>query len=148
LREAITEDVPKGERIMVDPTSLSAIAVLVATKALESTGEKLGESTWNLVGKFLAALKRKHASTATAIEKVAQTPELSVDKPDVYGIETLISQVEAAAQDDSEVRQALLRIADEVKKQPGTITNISKLAEKVGTLVQGNDNTFNISNNF
>lgn len=135
---------------MIDPSSLSAsmIAALVVTKALESTGTKLSDSVWNLVGKLVAALKLNHPSTAAAIEKVSQSPRLSDQNPDVYGIEVLANQVEAAAQSDLEVRQALLQVVDEVQKQPGAVSNMSKLAEKIGTVIQGNSNTVNIEQNF
>jgi hypothetical protein len=63
---------------MSDPLVLSAeaIAVLVATKALGKTGEKLSETTFNLVGEFLRSLKRKDPNTAATIEKAAQQIEL------------------------------------------------------------------------
>ena len=135
---------------MIDPMSLSAgaIAVLIATKAFEKTGERLGESTWTLVNKFLSSLKRKSPSTATAIEKVAQNPELAEQKPDEYGVTVLIRQVEEAAKDDPEINQVLLAIADAIKNKPNTIANLTKIADKIGTLSQGNENIFNISNNF
>jgi len=135
---------------MIEPTSLSAgaIAVLVATKAFEATGEKLSDTTWSLVSKFLTALRQKYPNTATAIETAAQTPQLSQHQPDIYRIETLIHEVEKIAQHDSEVKEALKALADEVQKQQGAITNMSKLAEKIGTVVQGETQTLNIENNF
>ena len=124
---------------MADPVSLSAgaIAVLIATKAFEKTGEKLSESTWNLVSKFLSSLKRKDPATATAIEKVAQQPELAEQQPDDFDIAVLISNVEEAAKDDLEVRRDVQAIADAIQSQPGTLVNMTKLAEKIGVLVQG-----------
>lgn len=124
---------------MVDPASLSAgaIAVLIATKAFEKTGEKLSESTWNLVSKFLNSLKRKSPITAMAIERVAQQPELAEQQPDDYGIAVLINKVEEAAKEDLEVQYDLQAIADAIQAKPGTIANMTKLAEKIGVLVQG-----------
>lgn len=124
---------------MTDPVSLSAgaIAVLVATKAFEKTGEKLSESTWNLVSKFLSSLRRKDPSTATAIEKVAQQPTLAEQQPADFGTAVLIEKVEEAAKDDLEVRQNVQAIADALQSQPGTIVNMTKLAEQIGVLVQG-----------
>lgn len=133
---------------MTDPVSLSAgaIAVLVATKAFEKTGEKLSESTWNLVSKFLGSLKRKDPATATAIEKVAQQPELADQQPDDFGTAVLIDKVQEAAIDDLEVRQDVQAIADAIQSQPGTLVNMTKLAEKIGVLVQGGYADFRGSN--
>jgi hypothetical protein len=124
---------------MVDPASLSAgaIAVMIATKAFEKTGEKLSESTWNLVGRFLNSLKRKSPTTATAIERVARQPELAEEQPDNYGIAVLISKVEEAAKDDLEIQQDIQAIANAIQAKPGTVVNMTKLAEKIGVSVQG-----------
>lgn len=135
---------------MTDPVTLSAgaIAVLVATKAFEKTGEKLSESTWNLVSKFLTSLKRKDPSTATAIERVAQQPTLAEQQPADFGTAVLIGKVEEAAKDDQEVRQDVQAIADALRSQPGTIINMTKLAEKIGVIVQGGYADFRGSNFF
>lgn len=129
---------------MVDPASLSAgaIAVLIATKAFERTGEQLSESTWQLVRKLLNLLKQKSPSTATAIERVAQNPELVEQKPNSYSITVLARQVEQTAAGDTEIQSALQEISNAIKSKPETITNISKLAEKIGFLVQGGENDF------
>ena len=68
---------------MVEPVTLTAaaIATMMATKAFEKTGEKVGEGIWGLVSKFLAALKHKDPATAGAIEAVAQRPELAEQQP-------------------------------------------------------------------
>ncbi len=120
-------------------TSLTAtaIATLVATKAFEKTGDKVGEGLWALVGKFLTALKRKDQETAAAIETVAQKPELAEQQPADYGVATLVARAEAAAQDDAEVRQAAQDVQAAVQAQPGAIVNMTKLAEKIGVVNQG-----------
>jgi len=67
----------------MEPVTLtaSAIAVLIATKAFEKTGEKLTESVWNSVEKFSAHLQRKDPKTAEAIALVAKQPELAQQQP-------------------------------------------------------------------
>jgi hypothetical protein len=124
---------------MVDPVSLSAstIAVLIATKAFEKTGEKLSESTWNLTSRFLTSLRHKDPDTTVAIETVAQQPDLAEQKPDEFGTAALIGKVEEAARNHPEVRQAVQSIADELQYQPNAVTNMTKLAEKIGVVVQG-----------
>lgn len=129
---------------MADPVSLSAgaIAVLVATKAFEKTGEKLSESTWNLVGKFLTFLKHKDPATATAIETVSQKPALADMQPDEFGISALVERVEKAAMEDLDIQQSIQAIADEVRSEPRAIVNMTKLAEKIGVAVQGGNADF------
>jgi hypothetical protein len=125
---------------MVEPvTTLTAVAIatLIATKAFEKTGEKIGEGVWVLTSKFLAALKRKDPATATAIETVAQQPALAEQQPQTYGTATLIARVEDVAQTDVDVRQAAQEIQTAVQAQPGAIVNLTQLAEKIGVVNQG-----------
>jgi hypothetical protein len=128
------------ERLMVEPiTTLTAamIATLIATKAFEKTGDKVGELLWALVGKFLTALKGKDPATAAAIEQVAQMPELAEQHPQTHGTAALAAKVEEATQHDVEVRQAVQEIQTAVQAQPGTIVNLTQLAEKIGVVNQG-----------
>ncbi|MBD1868683.1 hypothetical protein H6F95_15475 [Cyanobacteria bacterium FACHB-471] len=121
----------------MEPLTATVIATLIATKAFEKTGEQLSEGVWKLVGKFLNALKRKDEATASAIETVAKTPELAEQKPEDYGVATLVTKVEAAAQEDAEIQQAAQEIQTAVQAQPGAIANMTKLAEKIGVVNQG-----------
>jgi hypothetical protein len=129
---------------MADPVSLTAgaIAVLIATKAFEKTGEKITESTWNLVSKFLASLKCKDPAAVTAIETVSQQPELADLQPHEFGISALVDRVEKAAMEDLDIRQSIQAIADEVRSEPRAIVNMTKLAEKIGVVVQGGNADF------
>lgn len=60
---------------MVEPTTLTvaAIATIIATKAFEKTGEKIGEAVTGLIPKFLGTLRRNDPKTADAIATVAPT---------------------------------------------------------------------------
>jgi hypothetical protein len=124
---------------MADPVSLSAgaIAVLVSTKALEKTGEKLSESTWNLVAKFLTFLRRRDPTTAKAIESLSQNPALADQQPENYSIPVLVCRVEEAAEEDLDIQQTLQALVDAVQFEPGAVVNMTKLAEKIGVVVQG-----------
>jgi hypothetical protein len=120
---------------MVEPvTSLTAatIATLVATKAFEKTGEKVSETVWGLVDRFLAAIRRKDATTAMAIEATAQTPPLSEPQT-----KELTAKVEVLAATDPEIQQAAQAIQTAVQAQPGAIVNLTQLAEKIGVVNQG-----------
>jgi hypothetical protein len=123
---------------MVEPiTTLTAatIATLVATKAFEKTGEKVSEAVWNLVSKFLAAVRKKDGATATAIETASQNPQLSEQQA-----KELTVKVEALATDDSDIQQAAQAIQTAIQAQPGAIVNMTQLAEKIGVVNQGTIN--------
>jgi SepF-like predicted cell division protein (DUF552 family) len=123
----------------MEPVTLtaSAIAVLIATKAFEKTGEKLTESVWNSVEKFSAHLQRKDPKTAEAIAVVAKQPELAQQQPTVYGEQALIEKVENLVQNDRELRKLTEAIQTAVQAQPGAVVNLTKLAEKIGVVNQG-----------
>jgi len=120
---------------MVEPiSSLTAvtIATLIATKAFEKSGEKVTETVWDLVGKFLAVIRKKDSTTAIAIEAAAQTPELSEQQT-----KDLTVKVEALAENDPEIQQAARAIQTAVQAQAGAIVNLTKLADKIGVVNQG-----------
>ena len=123
----------------MEPVTLtaSAIAVLIATKAFEKTGEKLTESVWNSVEKFLAHLQRKDSKTAEAIALVAKQPELAQQQPTIYGQQALIEKVENLVQNDRELRKLTEAIQTAVQAQPNAVVNLTKLAEKIGVVNQG-----------
>jgi len=123
----------------MEPVTLtaSAIAVLIATKAFEKTGEKLTESVWSSVEKFSAYLQRKDPKTAEAIAVVAKQPELAQQQPTVYGQQALIEKVENLVQNDRELRKLTEAIQTAVQAQPGAVVNLTKLAEKIGVVNQG-----------
>lgn len=108
------------------------IATLVATKAFEKTGEKVSDAVWNLVGKFLDAIRKKDATTAAEIEAAAQTPQLSEQKT-----KELTTKVEELAATDPKIQQAAQAIQTAIQSQPGAIVNLTQLAEKIGVVNQG-----------
>lgn len=123
----------------MEPVTLtaSAIAVLIATKAFEKTGEKLTESVWNSVEKFSAYLQGKDPKTAEAIALVGKQPELAQQQPTVYGQQVLIEKVENLVQNDGELRKLTEAIQTAVQAQPGAVVNLTKLADKIGVVNQG-----------
>jgi len=130
---------------MVEPVSAAVIATLIATKAFEKTGDKLGEGVWALVSKFLSTLKRKDPATAAAIEQVAQNPALAEQQAQTYGTAALIAKVKEAAQTDVEVQQTAAAIQTAAQAQPGAIVNLTKLADKIVSVNQGTIDTQNIN---
>lgn len=119
----------------MEPLTVSAIAIgtVIATKALEKTGEKVGEALWDKTGQFLVTLKKHSPHTVVAIEKA---PEQPLD----YGKAVL--EVESAAQTNPEVNQAMQELAAAAKAEPNpkfneilAMPNLQKLAEKIGQVV-------------
>ena len=76
------------EPITMATTAAVAVGSILGTKALEKTGEKIGEAVWDKSTKFLESLKLESPDTVTAIE---QAPEQPLD----YGQAVL--EVEQAA---------------------------------------------------
>jgi len=128
----------------MEPLSTAAIAIgsVIATKALEKTGEKVGEALWDKTGKFLVTLKKHSPHTITAIEKAPEEP-LDFGKA--------VVEAESAAKVDSEVNQAMEEVAAAAKVDPKvapiinninssspTVVNNTKLAEYIKNVFQGN----------
>jgi hypothetical protein len=133
----------------MEPFTTAAIAIgsVVATKALEKTGEKVAETLWQQTGNFLNSLRNESPDTVTAIEKA---PERPLD----YGKAVL--ETEAAAKANPEVAQRMQELVAMVETEPllkdlvnsiksqtqqTTVINSQKLAEQIKNVVQGN--TFN-----
>lgn len=133
----------------MEPFTTAAIAIgsVVATKALEKTGEKVGETLWQQTGNFLNSLRNESPDTVTAIEKA---PEQPLD----YGKAML--ETEAAAKANPEVAQRMQELVAMVETEPllkdlvnsiksqtqqTTVINSQKLAEQIKNVLQGN--TFN-----
>ncbi len=133
----------------MEPLTAGAIAIgtVIATKALEKTGEKVGEALWDKTGQFLVTLKKHSPHTVVAIEKAPSQP---LD----YGKAVL--EVESAAKEHPEVNQAVKelvaaakadpkvasRVQEEletnIKSQSANVINNTKLAEAIKNVFQGN----------
>ncbi|MCC5643689.1 hypothetical protein LC607_12170 [Nostoc sp. CHAB 5824] len=130
---------------MILETAAIAVGTIIATKALEKTGEKVGEALWDKTGNFLVTLKKQSPHTVAAIEKA---PEQPLD----YGKAVL--EVESAAKANPEVAQAAQELAAAAKAEPNpklaeilAMPNLEKLADKIGQVVMpgGTGNIQNMS---
>ena len=128
---------------------LAAIATHFLTKYAEKTGEGLGEKTLEQVGKFWQLIQRKPAGTLPAL-KSAETEAFPVD------FDRAIQELEAAANQDPEVKQAVIDVVEvakqenseyvknleseieKIKSQGPTVQNYGKLAETIRNVIQGN----------
>ncbi|MGJ5634824.1 hypothetical protein [Nostoc sp. CALU 1950] len=130
---------------MILETAAIAVGTIIATKALEKTGEKVGEALWDKTGKFLVTLKKQSPQTVVAIEKA---PEQPLD----YGKAVL--EVESAAKANPEVAQVVKELVEAAKAEPNpklaeilAMPNLEKLADKIGQVVMpgGTGNIENMS---
>lgn len=131
----------------MDPLAGAAIAVssIIVTKALEKTGEKVGENVWEKMGKFVTSLKQVSPQTVTAIEKA---PEEPLD----YG--KAIFEVESVAKTSPELSQIMSELVKAIEAEPSfkelvnntlksqsqqaSVINNQKLADSIKNVFQGN----------
>lgn len=131
----------------MEPLTTAAIAIgsIIATKALEKTGEKVTETVWEKTGKFLNSLKQISPETVTAIEKA---PEQPLD----YGQAVL--DVESVAKTSPELAQIMSELVKAVEAEPflkdmvantiksqsqqASVINNQKLADSIKNVFQGN----------
>ncbi|MBD2338797.1 hypothetical protein H6G64_17625 [Calothrix sp. FACHB-156] len=144
----------------MEPLTTAAIAIgaTIATKALEKTGENVGQAVWDKTGEFIVKLRKHSPQTVVAIEKAPTEP---LD----YGKAVL--EVESATQANPELAQAaqelataakaetnanfiqlIQQLADNLKSQPQqpNIINNQKLADEIKNVFQGS--IFNAPVNF
>ncbi len=110
-----------------------AIGSIIATKALEKTGENIGQALWDKIDQFINALKKQSPQTATALE---QAPEQPLD------YQQTVKEVESAAKLNPEVEQAMEELAAAAQKESNpkfnevlSMPSLQKLAEKIGQVV-------------
>jgi MinD-like ATPase involved in chromosome partitioning or flagellar assembly len=118
----------------MEPLTTAAIAVgsVIATKALEKTGEKVGEALWDKTGQFLVMLKKQYPHTVIAIEKAS-------DQPLDYGKAVL--EVESAAKADPEVARSAQELTAVAKTYPNpklteVLRDIAKALESTSSTNQ------------
>ncbi|MEM8610428.1 MAG: hypothetical protein AAGF93_00305 [Cyanobacteria bacterium P01_H01_bin.105] len=121
----------------MDPITVATIALmLIATKATEKVGEKLGEGAIASTKNLLEILRQKSPDTVKRLESGATTP-------DVIDCE-IIEEVQRVAAAEPEVQEALNATAQAMQQQFGTVINQGKLAEKIGFVFQGGYNPVKI----
>jgi hypothetical protein len=118
----------------MDPITLATIALtLLATKATEKVGEKLGEGTLTEAKKLLDKLR--HTAPATVQRLEAATDPTVIDAE-------IVEEVRQAAAQDPTVEAAVQATAKALLNQPGGMTNINLgKAANVG-IVLNQTNTF------
>ncbi len=146
----------------MEPISITAVATAITTifftKAIEKTGENLGEFLSNKTKILIGKLSRKSAKVKGLLEAEEQQPlqigeailevkQIADREPEIA---EAILEVETAAKDElnskfqDEINQVKQEAAQLVGQQP-TIQNMTKLAEKIGVVNQGFIGTQNIN---
>ena len=125
-------------------TAAIAVGTLILKQVFEKTGDKLSEAVTNQIGTLMQLLKKK---LLPKTEAIAQAEPSADFKQAVLELETAantddeISQVilgvEAAVKADPELLQKIQTTARVVQYEPTLIQNNTKLAEKIGLVVQG-----------
>lgn len=116
----------------MEPLTTAAIAIgtVVATKAPEKTGEKVGEALWDKTGKFLVTLKKQSPHTVTAIKKAPEQP-LDYSKA--------VVEVESAAKANREVVEAAQELAAAAKAEP--LPNLTKVLQDIAEALKSQSPT-------
>ncbi|NEP36501.1 MULTISPECIES: hypothetical protein [unclassified Moorena] len=97
-----------------------AISTVLATKALEKTGENVGQVVWDQTNQFVESLRNQSPDTVMAIE---QAPEQALDYAKVA------LEVEAAAKQNPEVAQSIERLVTTVDAE--ALPNLEEILEKI-----------------
>jgi hypothetical protein len=110
----------------MDPFTLATIALtLIATKATEKVGEKIGENAIAQGKLLLDVLRRKDPATVLRLESAAD--------PNVIDAE-IIEDVKRVAATEPEVQAAVDATAAAVEADQVTLQHLTKLAEKIGVV--------------
>ncbi|WP_293061328.1 MULTISPECIES: hypothetical protein [unclassified Moorena] len=98
-----------------------AIAKVVAMKALEKTGENVGQVLWDTPKRlFLESLRKQSPDTVMAIE---QAPEQPLDYAEV------VLELETAAKQNPEVAQAMERLVTTVDAE--ALPNLEQIIQEI-----------------
>ncbi len=134
----------------MEPLTTAAVVIgsVLATKALEKTGEKVGEAVFDQTAKFLESLKEESPGTMIAIEQVRELPldyskamqeieAATKGNPQVaQAMQELATAAEAEADQNSMLYEVLQEIKDEQKFRQPSMSNLGKFADKIGQFVQ------------
>jgi tryptophan 2,3-dioxygenase len=113
----------------MDPLTLATIALaLIATKATEKIGEKLGEGALTEGRKALALLQHKSPDTAKRLAAASD--------PTVIDAE-LVEDVRQVANQEPEVKAAFAAVAKAAAANPVELQRLTQLAEKIGVVNLG-----------
>ena len=114
-------------------TAAFTIGTILAVKALEETGKKIGETLCAKISSFYSLLKADSPDTVKTIEGVSSpSPEL---------LKKVVIEVERIAENNPALREAINEVLVEAKKcsdpeisEISKASNYTKLAENIGAV--------------
>lgn len=118
-------------------TAIASIATTLSTKALEKTGENIGDALWKLIDKLRQ--KNKSPLLTNAVEanepqrldygEAVRELQAAAEDPEIA---QAVVDVEAAVNNDqSETAKEIQKLAAEIKSQPSVVNNFAKLADEL-----------------
>jgi uncharacterized membrane protein len=113
-----------------------ALATLLLNKSVEKTGEILAEKVFEQGGKVMKLLKRKSPETASELEAAAEHPALPPGQPEDFGEAVLVEKIESAAEADSEIREAVEALGNDVKEAAQVNPELEKAIKELTEAVQ------------
>jgi len=132
----------------MEPLSSAAVVIssLIATKAFEKSGERLGEAFMNQMEAFVKLIKSKALPKTQAVETSAShasyseaVAELEVARQADLELEQAVYKITSTVESDPILLEKIHNTAIQIEKQPSLIQNQTKLAEKIGLVVQGGE---------
>ncbi|NES92361.1 MULTISPECIES: hypothetical protein [Okeania] len=131
-------------------TIVMALVAVLGTKALEKTGENIGQVVWDKSAKLMKYLKQESPDTVTAIEQISEQPldygqavlemQEAAENPDVA---RTIQELAAAVEENphpkltevmEEIREVLKSLESEDEKNANIVAkviNAEMVAEKI-----------------
>lgn len=132
-------------------TAAVALATVVGTKALEKTGEGIGETLVKKTKDFLTNLNQESPTTVTAIVEHTPNQPLNYYSEIIPAIQAAaekrpelwaqIQELAALGQQEPKISPHIKEAVNHLIQSNPSIVNNSKLADEIKNLFQGN--TFN-----
>ncbi|WP_293076190.1 hypothetical protein [Moorena sp. SIO3H5] len=113
-----------------------AISTVLATKALEKTGENVGQVVWDNTSQFVESLRNQSPDTVMAIE---QAPEQPLDYAEV------VLELETAAKQNPEVAQSMERLVTTVDAE--ALPNLEEIRQEIIKALESHQATSETYNN-
>ena len=135
----------------MEPLSSAAVAIasLVFSKAFEKTGENLGQIFTDRLSQFICLVRGKSLPKTQAIAAKSDelvkanyyeaVIELEAALPLDCEIDTAVRELTQVVESDLYLFEKVCNAAALMQNEPNIIQNQTKLAEKIGLVVQGGE---------
>ena len=131
-------------------TAAVALGTVIGTKALEKTGEKIGETFVEKTKQFLRSFNQESPTTVTAIENTPDQPldysqailaiqDAAKKRPELW---LHIQELAELGQNEPKVIPYIQKVVTHLNSNPAVINN-DKVADSIKNLFQGNNTLHN-----